>query len=103
MLILALAALVLILTAAALALFRRIESPAWRSSYDHDKETPPKGWPCAQRTPPTMSTGGNLVCASCGFPVGDAETIILVAGKVHHVACARLRRRTIRPDGVGPC
>lgn len=82
----------------------RMTRPRWRSSYDHEKETPPKGWPCAVQTPPTMSTGGNLVCASCGFDVGDAETVIIQDGKVHHIACARLkRRRTIRPDGVGPC
>lgn len=73
---------------------------AGRSAYDPDKETPPAWW-CE------VVDGGPgkppMTCASCGFPVGDAETVIIRDGKVIHVACARHRRRTIRPDGVGPC
>jgi hypothetical protein len=97
------ALLIVGLLALALVLLTIASGPG-RAAADPDKETPPTGWPHAHRRPADSLAGGALVCASCGFDVSDTETVIIRDGKVHHVACSRVhRRRTIRPDGVGPC
>lgn len=89
MLILALIALVLILTTAVLCVLRCLERPAWRSSYDHEKETPPAGYRTLAHR-----------CAVCGELVNDDDQVQLRGDTITHMACVWNRRATVRPfDG----
>jgi len=57
-------------------------TPRLRAAHDHDKETPPKGWPVVAR----VAQGCD--CAGCGFHIPDADTVVLTRDGIYHVQCA---------------